>query len=145
KREIVFVYAVRDEMFENSDRVKFFDFIIPVIPFINPSNAKDKFYNFLKLEGLESELNSDFVEDVITFIDDIDMRLLINVFQEFGIYKRQIGSSLILENLFALILYKNLFPKDFTKLPRRKGNLYTLLHNKSNYTKTIVEEIEKEI
>ncbi len=134
-KKIVFVYAVRDEIFVNSERVKFFDFIIPVIPFINPSNAKDQFYNLLKIEKLEHELNDEFIDDVVTFIDDIDMRLMTNVFQEFSIYRKQMGSGIILQNLFALILYKNLYPKDFTELPRRKGNLYHFFNNKSEYTK----------
>ncbi|RZM17668.1 MAG: hypothetical protein EOO88_42770, partial [Pedobacter sp.] len=36
-KEIVFLYAISDETFsDKNERVKFFEFIIPVIPFINP-------------------------------------------------------------------------------------------------------------
>ena len=38
-RHIVFVYALKDEMFVDGNRTKFFDFIIPVIPVINSSNS----------------------------------------------------------------------------------------------------------
>jgi hypothetical protein len=144
-KKIVFIYAVRDEMFENSERVKFFDYIIPVIPFINPSNAKDQFYNLLKIEKLESELKTEFIDDVVTFIDNIDMRLLINVFQEFSIYKKQMGSGIILENLFSLILYKNLYPKDFTELPRRRGDLFKFFKNQPEYVKILTDDIEQDI
>nr|WP_228271894.1 P-loop NTPase fold protein [Acinetobacter soli] len=40
-RPIVFLYAIRDNMFKDKDRSKFFDFIIPIIPVINPTNAYD--------------------------------------------------------------------------------------------------------
>ena len=38
-RRIVFVYAIKDDMFKNEERTKFFDFIIPVIPIINSTNS----------------------------------------------------------------------------------------------------------
>ena len=38
-KPIVFVYAVRDDIFSREDRTKFFDFIIPVIPVINSTNS----------------------------------------------------------------------------------------------------------
>ena len=40
-KNVVFIYAVRDDMFQDRDRTKFFDFIIPVIPVINSSNSNE--------------------------------------------------------------------------------------------------------
>ena len=37
-RKVVFLYAIKDDMFQDKERTKFFDFIIPVIPVINSSN-----------------------------------------------------------------------------------------------------------
>ena len=48
KQNVVFVYAIKDDMFMNKERTKFFDFIIPVIPVINNSNSKDKLQAVLK-------------------------------------------------------------------------------------------------
>ena len=45
-KPIVFVYAVRDDIFSKEDRTKFFDFIIPVIPIVNATNSE--FYNSLE-------------------------------------------------------------------------------------------------
>lgn len=39
KEKVVFVYAVKDNIFTKEDRTKFFDFIIPVIPIINSTNS----------------------------------------------------------------------------------------------------------
>ncbi|MBR2280300.1 MAG: TniB family NTP-binding protein, partial [Ruminococcus sp.] len=41
KRRIVFIYAIKDDMFKENDRAKFFDFIIPVIPIISATNSGD--------------------------------------------------------------------------------------------------------
>ena len=39
-RHITFVYAIKDDIFKDEERTKFFDFITTVIPVINPSNSK---------------------------------------------------------------------------------------------------------
>lgn len=38
-KPLVFIYAIQDDLFSVNDRTKFFDFIIPVIPVVNSSNA----------------------------------------------------------------------------------------------------------
>ena len=40
-RKITFIYAIRDDMFKDTDRTKFFDYITTVIPVINYSNSKE--------------------------------------------------------------------------------------------------------
>ena len=39
-RNIRFIYAVKDDMFDDSSRTKFFDYIVTVIPVMNMSNAR---------------------------------------------------------------------------------------------------------
>src|SRR5690606_12307605 len=125
KRRINFLYAIRDEVFtDKSERVKFFEYIIPVIPFINPSNSGDQLAKLVKEAKLEDILSKDFTEDVVTFIDDIDMRLLINIFHEYLIYRQNLDEGLNQDRLFAMITYKNLYPDDFGLLNKRTGNLY---------------------
>lgn len=145
KRDVVFIYAIRDDMFQNKERVKFFDYIIPVIPFVNSSNATDQLHRFIKEEGLEHDFKEEFIDDVITFIDDIDMRLLTNIFQEFGIYRKNIGKGLIIDNLLAIIIYKNLYPQDFVNLHKRKGSLYRFINQKNLYIKELLKNNNKEI
>ena len=58
KRRIVFVYAIRDDIFTDTDRTKFFEFIIPVIPIINSTNSGEIFLQ--KLE--ESERKGFFMK-----------------------------------------------------------------------------------
>ena len=72
KQNVVFVYAIKDEMFMNKERTKFFDFIIPVIPVINNSNSKEKLQTILKKSNYE--ISQDLISNISIFIDD--MRLL---------------------------------------------------------------------
>lgn len=76
-REINFVYAVGDDLFKDKkERVKFFEYIIPVIPFINSTNADDQLRILIRESGLDEDIfTREFISDVTTFIDDIDMRL----------------------------------------------------------------------
>ena len=48
KGRIVFVYAIRDDIFTDTDRTKFFEFIIPVIPIINLRIQGKSFYKNLR-------------------------------------------------------------------------------------------------
>ncbi|HSZ87235.1 MAG TPA: hypothetical protein VK787_14485 [Puia sp.] len=146
KRKVTFVYAVKDEMFKESvERVKFFEFIIPVIPFINPSNANEQLKKMIALAGIENVLSADFTDDVITFIDEIDMRLLINIFQEFLLYKETLSKDLDPNELFAIILYKNMFPEDFALLSKRGGDLYKFILDKAIYIQTFIDKLKAQI
>ena len=66
-KPIVFVYSVRDNIFSEKDRTKFFDFIIPVVPIINSTNSDEAFTsrleNFLE-EGFSHNISESFVLDV---------------------------------------------------------------------------------
>lgn len=148
-REINFVYAVGDDLFgDKKERVKFFEYIIPVIPFINSSNANEQLRTLIKESGLDENIfTKEFISDVTTFIDDIDMRLLTNIFHEFVIYRKTLKPEFIKKNdeLFAMITYKNIDPKDFTLLNRKEGKLYELINNKKTYVKESISKIDEKI
>ncbi len=134
---IVFIYAVRDDMFSDNERIKFFDFIIPVIPVINSSNSSEILLR--KKKKYDYDLSESFIENLAFFIDD--MRLLHNVTNEFYLYKQKHGETpLSQEKLFAIIAYKNIYPNDFVKLSKNKGSLYKILNSKKSY---INDELKK--
>lgn len=146
--KINFVYAIKDDMFKDkNERVKFFEYIIPVIPFINPSNADEQLSKLIKEAKLEGLLSTEFIGDVITFIDDIDMRLLINIFHEFVLYRNILNPEFItgFEELFAIITYKNLYPNDFMKLHKREGMLYQFINSKNEYIAELIKKLNIQI
>lgn len=148
-RKIKFIYAIGDDLFEDKkERVKFFEYIIPVIPFINASNASEQLRLMIKNAGLKDGILSDeFIADITTFIDDIDMRLLTNIFHEFVIYRKVLSEEFIKkpEELFAIITYKNLDPEDFNNLGSRRGRLFSLINNKDVYLNSILTKTASEI
>lgn len=123
-RRIVFLYALKDDIFANAEeRTKFFDYIVPVIPFVNASNSGDLFRRKISdLHIPEAEVSSSFITDISVFVND--MRVLTNVVNEFDLYRNLLDKKLKKENLLAMILYKNLYPTDFSWLHQNKGVVY---------------------
>ena len=123
-RRIVFLYALKDDIFANAEeRTKFFDYIVPVIPFVNASNSGDLFRRKISdLHIPEAEVSSSFITDISAFVND--MRVLTNVVNEFDLYRNLLDKKLNKEKLLAMILYKNLFPTDFSLLHQNKGVVY---------------------
>ncbi|MBE7697443.1 YobI family P-loop NTPase [Tenacibaculum finnmarkense] len=141
-KNIVFIYAVRDDMFSDNERIKFFDFIIPVIPRINSSNSNAILLT--KNENCNYGLTDNFIEDISFFIDD--MRLLHNITNEFYLYKlKQEETPLIPDKLFAIITYKNIYPNDFVELSKNEGELYRIIDAKLTYSNKEIENLEEQI
>lgn len=145
RRHIVFVYAVKDDIFVNEDRTKFFDQIVTVIPVINPSNSRDKLKQLLKENGLvDGVIPDEDIRQLAFFIQD--MRLLINIVNEFIQYKERLTKknfSLNLTKLLAIIIYKNIFPQDFTALHHKDGMIFRIFDNKRNLIELTVEDLRK--
>ena len=127
---IRFVYAIRDDMFTDSGRTKFFDVIIPVIPIINPYNAATKLKEELQSYGLKGVVPDEDLKDMVFYIKE--MRLVKNIANEFYSYYTMLDANnyhLNTTKLMGMIIYKNLFPRDFGRLPYHEGKLFTLLSN----------------
>lgn len=127
KQKITFIYAIRDGIFKNQsnqnneytpfNRAKFFDLIIPVVPFIGKSNAKHLKKSIFG--DISSECN--FVVDIAaSYIPDA--RTLKNVANEFTVYKETLMKAsndelgLTEANLLAFLFYKNYYPSDAEKI-----------------------------
>ena len=138
KGKVVFIYAVKDDIFTKEDRTKFFDFIIPVIPIINSINSGEVLQQFLqeaKEHGIKHDISQNFVLDVAPYI--ADMRILRNIYNEFVVYKRILrdsqGMDLKDEQMLALIIYKNLYPDDFADIQNEKGLIKEAFEAKRKY------------
>lgn len=124
KPVVKFVYAIRDEIFkDNLNRTKFFDFILPIVPVINTTNSGDKLRGFLQNDPA---ISKSFINEISLYIHDL--RLLKNIVNEYLIYNRVINENNKKRGvfLFSIILYKNLFPKDFGLEHSEKGLLYKI-------------------
>lgn len=136
-----FLYLLRDDIFNNKDRTKFFDYIIPVVPVIDGSNSINKFLSIFKDAGIVNQFTEAFLNDLSLYVDD--MRILKNVCNEYIIYTEQISEiELDKDKLLAILVYKNLFPKDYNALQLRKGYVYNLFEQRYRLCKAEIEKIE---
>jgi hypothetical protein len=154
KRTIRFLYALRDDMFINTDRTKFFEFIIPVIPIINTSNSIDMVLKQEKRLKLDGRLDRQFLREVSRYLNDL--RLIQNIFNEYAIYIANLETDeenlLDVNKLLAILIYKNVYPSDFEQLHRGAGNLAEILnrqdeligHGEATYRAEIAE-LEKRL
>ena len=146
-KKLMFFYVISDEVFseknvdsanntENisaTEKTKFFDVIIPIIPIVNNTNS----FDYLKSRLLDDPAITDkndfetFLYQISIFIDDL--RVLKNIVNEFKIYKKiykdNIDMDIDYKQLLALIVYKTLNSSDFNDLVKSKGDLYTLIKN----------------
>ncbi len=142
--KIVFLYAIKDDMFAHSERTKFFDFIIPVIPIINISNSLDKMQERLAELDLLKRIDSQFLREVSLYINDF--RLIHNIFNEFTIYRERLNSEHIdATKLLAMMIYKNVYPKDFEDLHHGKGLLFSICKKKAQYAFQRKEELKEKV
>ena len=147
-KSIKFIYMIRDDIFSKYERTKFFDFIVPIVPVLTKDNAAG--YIFDNMPYLKEDLGDEYINDISIFLSDL--RMLKNCENEYQIYKETnekfLQKKLEKENqkleksvcqwIFSLILYKNLYPKDFQKLLQHEGLLYYCLNNaKNDYQKEI--------
>lgn len=137
-KKVVFIYAVKDEMFTSAnERTKFFDFLIPIIPYINATNSKDILLDYFK------GINQNFLYDISLYISD--MRLLKNIYNEYLIYSNNLDEKLNKTKLLAMIIYKNFEPQDFELLHKCKGLVYNVFNEKNEYIKLYIKDIENNI
>lgn len=144
KKIFRFFYLLRDDIFISKDRTKFFDFIIPVVPVIDGANSYDKFIEYFRDGGILEYFNGSFLQEISMYVDD--MRLLKNIYNEYRVYHDRIqGTELSRDKLLGMIIYKNLFPRDFSELQLGKGFVFCLFKNKENFIKDEIDKINQRI
>lgn len=128
-----FFYMLRDDIFQSKDRTKFFDFIIPVVPIIDGSNAFNQFKNHLTANKLFDKFETKFLQEVSRYVDE--MRLLKNICNEFLVYFNRMTHNVDLNysKMFAMVIYKNLFPNDFSELQLGRGFVAAMFESKPKY------------
>ena len=149
---VSFVYAVKDSIFAldreldqdsrevlGSGRVKFFDMIISVIPFISKFNANEMFAKVFEseLEQAKSTKEGQRFSDLLLLAAPYiaDMRLMISIRNDYLVMVQEMGSpsfdkpsslGLTCTGILAIAIYKNLYPLEYEDLRIHKGKLNEL-------------------
>lgn len=150
KRNIPFLYVVKDDLFKDEEeRTKFFDAIVPVIPIISNYNS----YAELKNRFEKFDINDKIIQDISPYINDY--RVIKNLKNEYELYQKEItGEEIVKEKQLAMLVLKNLRPREYENLLNNKGIIYNLIskkeeliHNKEsiidNYIKDNIEKIKE--
>ena len=167
---VKFLYATRDSIFEhktkgiieNTDaryahrleienRTKFFDVIVPIVPFSTSHSAYKYLRQLLNDHTIltETKRGKELLEIVGSGISDY--RLLANIASEFQIFIEQIFNSQTInkipltekyiQNLFAFIVYKNAHLTDYEKMQTGNSNIDIIYNNFSNLKENITREM----
>ena len=149
---VSFVYAVKDSIFAldreldqdsrealGSGRVKFFDMIISVIPFISKFNANEMFAKVFEseLEQAKSTKEGQRFSDLLLLAAPYiaDMRLMISIRNDYLVMVQEMGSpsfdnpsalGLTCIGILAIAIYKNLYPLEYEDLRIHRGKLNEL-------------------
>ena len=151
-KQIKFIYLIKDEIFDSKERTKFFDYILPIVPVMDNSNSLGKMEELFKSKNIYSDFSISFLDTLSLYLDDI--RLIKNICNEYIIYKKKLphqASWFKKENLLAIIVYKNIFPADYslTRLGLGQGVVHRIIESliKQNNTiyKTRMEQLDSEI
>lgn len=136
-KKLMFFYVISDEVFSEkkdvsaTEKTKFFDVIIPIIPIVNNTNSFDYLKSRLLVDLAITDKNDfeTFLYQISIFINDL--RVLKNIVNEFKIYKEIHKNNIKIDykQLLALIIYKTLNASDFNDLVKSKGELYTQIKN----------------
>ena len=142
-RESIFEYRTKG-IIENADaryahrleienRTKFFDVIVPIVPFSTSRNAYEYLKQLIDSSAFSIEIDRKLLEIVGSEISDY--RLLANIVSEFQIFTERIftswdGNKEVEEflkdhanYLFAFIVYKNTHLTDYEKIQTGESNI----------------------
>lgn len=109
-----------------ANRTKFFDIVIPLVPFISHRTARDLLLDLLAQRGITG-IERRLVNTVAQH--STDMRLLRNMCNEYLVFAERLLESgrpapgMDESRLFALIAYKNFHLEDFENITRRDSDL----------------------
>ncbi|MGL4949124.1 MAG: hypothetical protein ACRC5M_01990, partial [Anaeroplasmataceae bacterium] len=142
KHKVSFIYSIKDSIFKNSEsKAKFFDYILSLVPIFSVSNAREVMIEQLRVLDEALIPDSDFIQIIGYFIDDF--RVLKNIVNDYichlKILNHKFESSEYNNKLFSLMVYKNLYPSDYSNIYFDKWYVGDFLKHKldSNLNKSI--------
>lgn len=174
KKPICFIYAIKDSIFDRiglsaegrklepdlvvindsaqaeavrANRTKFFDLVIPVVPFITHQSARNLAVQLLG--DIKQEVALELLDLVARYVPD--MRLLKNVRNEFIVFRDRIfsgdGKQLNLSEteLFAMMLYKSTHLTDFEKIRLGNSKLDALYEVSRELVAENIKKLEEEL
>lgn len=145
-KPIRFIYALSDDLFIGEKRVKFFDYILPILPVVNSMNSSVQFEEILK-GGLRS---GGFTEELKRAVDAIahhisDYRTISDICNEFFVYYAVLPGTPKPERILGMMVFKAFFPNDFVLLHDDKGIFKQVLDLRKQLVDSRRNDYEQEL
>ena len=175
-RPLRFIYAIKDSLFEQlgvesktgasvgenakcrvdaaaatvrrANRTKFFEIVIPIVPFISYCNARDHIIETLASLGFDEDFVSRPLLDLVARYTT-DMRLMINICNEFAVFVERLlwadtpAPGMNADHLFALVVYKNFHLADFEAISQRESTLDELERCHRDAVRTLITDLQE--
>lgn len=138
---IVFLYAVKDELFKDETRTKFFDLIIPIKPHTSKYNSHEIFSRLN--EEMALGISSEAILDLSTFVES--NRVVLSICNELRVANGAGEYAHDSDKLFALTIYKNLFPADYAELLQGRGAVPKLFAQLDEIKEKQIRELNEEV
>jgi hypothetical protein len=134
---------------QRANRTKFFELVIPMVPFISHRNARDLLVKSLLALGFPEHSISRPLLDLIAR-HTTDMRLMINICNEFAVFAEHLlwsdnpAPGMTTDDLFALVAYKNFHLADFEDISQRTSTLDRLERHHRDQIRTLIEGLQEQ-
>lgn len=160
KHKVTFIYCVKDDIFENSaNKSKFFDYSISLVPIYNPNLGLTTFREAITNDNIDNDLNNEETISEELDIDDSalieltsfvkEIRVLKTIINDYFLYKDELKiKKEDNDKLLAMMIYKNLYSKDFILLQQNNGLIFKTFNeykslSADNACKDVLSEIER--
>ncbi|MBT8163158.1 MULTISPECIES: hypothetical protein [Arthrobacter] len=137
------------EAVRRANRTKFFEIVVPMVPFISHRNARDLLAEELVKLGLDENDVSRPLLDLIAR-HTTDMRLMKNICNEFVVFAEHLlwtktpAPGMTADHLFALVAYKNFHLADFEAISQRASTLDELERIHRDEVRTLIEGLQEQ-
>lgn len=134
---------------ERANRTKFFEIVVPIVPFLSHNNARDLLQDAIDELGLppSTEIHRELVDLVARHTTD--MRLMTNICNEFVVFAQRLlwidtpTPGMTADDVFALVVYKNFHLADFERLAHRGSALDALELKRQNLVRESIEQLQR--
>lgn len=129
-----------------TQRTKFFDLVLPIVPFITHRTARDLLVSMM--ERVDPAVSSDVLRLVSKHVTD--MRLLTNMVNEYRVFNARVLlpeklKGLTPSGLFAIVAYKNTHLGDFELIRVGESSLDTLYRRSRTIIDAGLEQVAKDL
>lgn len=137
------------EAVRRANRTKFFEIVVPMVPFISHRNARDLLAGELVKLGLAENVVSRPLLDLIAR-HTTDMRLMKNICNEFVVFAEHLlwtktsAPGMTADHLFALVAYKNFHLADFEAISQRTSTLDELERLHRGEVRALIEVLQEQ-